>query len=117
MCKKPAAPASSARADVPVLVRAGVDDDVLARIALVDLARRVDAVADRHADVHQDDVGGELRDQPHGFVAVPGAPDDDEAAVGVEDLLHERRELLVVLADDDAQWCLGHRRGACHSRP
>ena len=56
---------------VPVLVRARVDDDVLARIALVDLAGRVDPVADRHADVHQNDVGGELLDQPHRLVAVP----------------------------------------------
>ena len=70
-----------------------------------------------HADVHQNDVGGELRDEAYGLVAVLGAPDDDEPAVGVEDLLHECRELLVVLADDDAQWWLGHRGGACHSRP
>ena len=53
----------------------------------VDLACRVDAVAAGHADVHQNDVGRELRDEAHGLVAVLGAADDDEPAVGVEDLL------------------------------
>ena len=94
--------------DVVVLVGAGVDHDVLAGVARMDRARCVDAVADRHADVHQHDVGCVLLAEPNRFVSVRCAADEDEPPVFVEDALDELGELIVVFGDKDAERCLGH---------
>src|SRR5437016_1715884 len=50
--------------DVRVLVRAGVDHDVLRRVPLMDRTGRLDAVATRHGDVHQHHVRRVLLDEP-----------------------------------------------------
>ena len=102
LCRNPHGARSLCTRDVVVLVGAGVDHDVLARVARVDRASRFDAVATRHADVHQHDVGLVLLTQPNRLVPVGRAPRDDEAAVALEHLLDERGEWFVVLADDDA---------------
>ena len=47
-----------------------------------DLPGRLDAVHLGHPDVHQDDVGGELVDQPHRLDAVAGGAHDLEARPG-----------------------------------
>ena len=71
----------------------------------------------RQADVHQHDIGRLLFDQPDGLVTVECASDDDEPSVAVEDVCDERAELLVVLADHDAEWGLQHGARSLTHRP
>ena len=81
------------------------------------IARRVDAVAARHADVHQHDVGLVLRAEGHRVVAGRGAADDDEASVAVEDRPDQFGELIVVLGEQDSEGVSVTKGGACHTRP
>ncbi len=72
----PHAPAIDRVHDVGVLVGDGQDDDARERRDRGDLPRRFDAALPRHLEIHEDDVGRVLLDQPHGFVAVDGLADD-----------------------------------------
>jgi hypothetical protein len=88
--------------NVAVLVGAGVDHNVLRRVARVDRTRRVDTVATGQADVHQDDVGLVLGAESHRVVAGSRAADDGEASIAVEDRPDQRGQVIVVLGEQDA---------------
>ena len=90
---------------------------MLARVTFADRPCRGDAVLAGQSDVHQHDIGIVLLDQSHDLVAVGCTTDDDEPSVALEDVHDERGELLIVLADDDPEWCLQHEAGACHTDP
>jgi membrane dipeptidase len=90
-------------ADVGVVRGAGVDDHVLARMQRADETGRLDAVAARHRDVHQHDVGAVLARELDGLVAGPRPPHDLETAVFVEERRDQLGELVVVFGDNDAK--------------
>src|SRR5581483_2373828 len=79
------------------------DDDVRLRSALADATRRLDAVAARHAEVHQDDLGAQPFDERDRLLAVGGAADDLEVGQQPE----QRREPLahdtLVVGEDDGR--------------
>ena len=78
-----------------------------------DLAGRVDAVHDRHLEVHQDDVGAPLAGEPYRLLAVAGVADDLEPLVGAEREPEGFGEEVMVVRDQDAD--LGLRRLGCHA--
>jgi hypothetical protein len=67
----------------------------------VQLPRRLDAVDLRHLDVHHDRVRLQLLDERDGLAAVPRLADDLEPPVGAQQLLERRREIGVVLGQND----------------
>jgi hypothetical protein len=58
-------------------------DDTDRRVQLPDLAGGADAVPAGHVDVHQDDVGHDLRDPVDGLLAVARFTDDLDPVSGV----------------------------------
>ena len=71
-------------------------------VELVDQPCRLDPVADRHHDVHEDEIG--CTSPASSTASSPFGPrHDDEAAVLAEDRLDQLREAIVVLRDQDAK--------------
>ena len=69
----------------------------------VDLARGLEAVEDRHAHVHQDDVRVESLRELDRLTAVTRLPHDLDPLVGREDRLERLGEEPVVVGDEDAE--------------
>ena len=82
--------------------------------ALDDLARRLDAVQQRHADVEHGDVGLELEDLLDGVAAVAGLGDDFPVALLLEDLPQPLPHERVIVAEHDPQ--LSQRAPPCSAR-
>ena len=77
---------------VLVEVEGGQHQDPRAgRVGRDDPPGRLDPVHDRHAHVHQHDVGALLAAQPHGLRAVGRGADDGEVRLGVEQRRRSRR--------------------------
>ena len=91
-------------ADVVVVGRTGVDHDVLIGVERADQAGRLDPVAARHREVHDDEVRAVRARELHRLVARPRPADDLEASVFVQERCDQLRELVVVLGHDDAQY-------------
>jgi hypothetical protein len=67
------------------------------------LSRRVAAiVGDRHADVHQDDIGLELAGEFNCLVAVLGLADDVDLVVSLEDQAEAAAHERLVVGEQDA---------------
>jgi hypothetical protein len=75
---------------------------VHARERVADRTCRLDAVQDRHCDVHRDDVRSARRREPDRLGPVRRPADDVEAAVRIQQRLERVREALVVVDDQDA---------------
>ena len=58
-------------------------------------------VHDRHAHVHQDDVGGQLTADPYRLGPVAGHADDREVRLGVEQRGEAGAHHVVIVGDDD----------------
>src|SRR4051812_32188149 len=100
-----------------VIVRAGVadlEDSFLVVVpadcddgktwpALAQLPRRLDAVEDRHLDVHHDGIGLHERRERHCVLPVAGAPGHGEAAVLLEKERDRVEERFVVLGNENAE--------------
>ena len=67
-----------------------------------DAPRRLDAVDERHADVHQRHVRGERRCKVDGLEAILRRADDGNPLVGREQGLHHLDEQRLVIHDEDA---------------
>ena len=65
-------------------------------------ARRLDAVQLRHRDVHQHDVGLELRHAPQRFLAVADLAHDGDVARRLQQRLQAVAQQDVIVGDDDA---------------
>ena len=102
LSRKPLAPARSAAKTysstswvVRMMIRAaaaGGDDP----------PSRLDPVDDRHADVHQHDVGPSALDQRDRLGAVGGLADDLDVVAGVEDHAEAAAHERLVVGDQDA---------------
>ena len=67
----------------------------------------LDAAHLRHADVHEDDVGGGLLGLGHGVLAVLGLGDDLDALFRLEHHDQPAPEERVVVADEHPDACRG----------
>jgi hypothetical protein len=81
---------------------ASISSAAMRSFVLSDLLRRVEAVHDRHRDVHQDHVGVDVQCDLDRLRPVCGVPDDLEPVVGGEDGLEGLAEQPVVVGDEHA---------------
>ena len=88
--------------DVLVEVERRQHDDARARAAAGDLARRLDAVEARHADVHEHDVRAERVGLGDGLVAVARLADDLDVRLGLEDHPEAGADEALVVCEQDA---------------
>lgn len=77
-------------------------------MAFPDLTRRLDAIEDRHLDVHEHDVGGVFASRRHGGGAVADRGHDMKVRVQVEHGAQTFADHGVIVGDHDAKW-------ACHA--
>src|SRR5581483_11764329 len=63
---------------------AGQHDDLGTRMALGNLARRLDSAHPGHLQVHERDVRPQSRHEPHGLLAIPRLADDLDARLPVQ---------------------------------
>jgi hypothetical protein len=98
-------------ADVTVVARAGVDDDVLVGVERANEARRLDTVTDGHRQVHDDDVRPMLARELDGLVARARTADHHEAIVVGQERRDQLGQLVVVLGNDDRQGVCPHQAG------
>ena len=69
-------------------------------------ARRVDAVEDGHADVHEHHVGVERSAERNGFQAVRGLSDDLDVVVCLEDHAHACTDHGLIVCEENADHCV-----------
>ena len=110
--RKPLAPALSAPVDVLVEVERRQHEDARARLGEHHLARRLDPVEHRHADVHQDDIWRELAGACHGLRAVAGLADHLDSRLRLENHPEAGTDERLIVGEQDAD----HRSLANGSR-
>jgi hypothetical protein len=86
---------------VVLLVAHGEHDDAGRGKDLPDHPGGIDAVLVGHADVHEDDVRGELLHLGHRLEAIARLSDDLDALLGLEHHAQPAAEPLVVIGDED----------------
>ena len=89
------------RVDMLVLVIGREHDHLRARTMLLDESRRRHAVHLRHHEVHQDDIGREVRREQRRLAARSRLADDLEAALGLEQRADALAHDGVVVHDHD----------------
>ena len=107
--QKAARPRSERVVDVLVDVERGENEDARTceqRIRC-DVARGVDAVSHRHANVHEHHVGADLLGEVDRLLAVARLARDRKSVVGVEDHAESASHKILVIGDEDAQRLLG----------
>src|SRR5712691_1206806 len=92
-------------------------DDRQSRGGLLQLPRRLDAVQNRHLDIHHDGVGLEPDGELDGHPAVARAAGDLESPVRFEHGCERVEKVLVVFCDEDSVRRRPHRAQASGDRP
>ncbi len=87
---------------VLVVVVHAQDEDLDRGVALLDVARRLEAVHARHDHVHEHDVGTQGLDLLEGLTSVAGLADDDDLALVGEQRAHALAKDRVVVNQQDA---------------
>ena len=87
--------------DPPPVGERRQDDDARPVLAAADRARGLDAVHDRHLQVHEDDVGVAVRAAVDGLLAVARDAHDLDAVAGLEQAGDPDADDLVVVGDQD----------------
>ena len=111
LSRNPVAPASMAattRSSSMKLVRAMTSTSGWAALIR---GGRLDAVDDRHQQVHDDDIGPQLGDEGDRRRAVGGLADDLEVVVQAEEVAHAAADHRVVVDEDEADRASWRRPG------
>src|SRR6476646_762932 len=87
--------------DPPTVGERRQHDDARAALPAADRARRLDAVHDRHLQIHQDDVGIAVPAAVDGLLAVARDAHDLDAVAGLEQAGDPDADDLVVVGDQD----------------
>src|SRR5690606_24110807 len=96
-------PAFNHLEDGLVVVHDGEGDDLHLRQFLLDLPGRLDAVAVRHLDIHQDDIGLTLPRQGEGLIAIGCAGNNLQIGARVEQRFQSLAKQGVIVNQHDTQ--------------